>query len=78
MCDCKRDGLWVRFSLEEMEYFKFLFLHSSVEAKRGVEFRHSTRNASEGGSGGSVLMATECLNTRFPGSSCLPCYLWGV
>ena len=42
--------------------FIFSFLRSSVEVKRGVEFRHSTRNASTklAESGG------ECLNTRFP------------
>ena len=48
-CDCKIDWLWVRSPLGEMKYlftFIFLFLYSGVEAKRGVEFRHSTRNAS--------------------------------
>ena len=46
-CDCKTDCLWVRSSLEEMKYLLiFPFLRSGVEAKRGVEFRHSTRNAS--------------------------------
>ena len=47
-CDCKCDWLWVRSLLEEMKYlykFIFPFLRSSVQAKRGVEFRHSTRNA---------------------------------
>ena len=42
-------GFGCRFSLEEMKYlFKiiFLLLRSGVEAKRGVEFCHSTRNAS--------------------------------
>ena len=40
--------MWVRSSLEEMKYlFKFIFpfLRSGVGTKRGVEFRHSTRNA---------------------------------
>ena len=49
MCDCKHDGLWVRFQLEEMKYlFKFIFsfLRSGGEVKRGVEFRYSTCNAS--------------------------------
>ena len=44
-CDCKTDRLWVRSPLEEMTYllkFIFPFLRSSVEAKRGVEFCHST------------------------------------
>ena len=43
------DWLWVRSPLEEMKYlFKFIFpfLRSGVEVKRGVEFCHSTRNAS--------------------------------
>ena len=34
--------------IDEMKYlfiFIFSFLISGVEAKRGVEFRHSTRNA---------------------------------
>ena len=47
MCDCKRDWLWVRFPLEEMEYlFKFIYssLRSGVKGKFGGEFRHSTRN----------------------------------
>ena len=42
--------LWVRSPLEEKKYlFKciFPFLRSGVAAKRGVEFRHSTRHASE-------------------------------
>ena len=46
-CDYKRDRLWVRFLLEEMKYFIFSFLRSSVEVKRGVEFHHSTRNAAK-------------------------------
>ena len=48
-CDSKRDRLWVRSLLEEMKYllrFIFPFLRFGVEAKRGVEFCHSTRNAS--------------------------------
>ena len=48
-CDCKTDWLWVRSPLEEMKYllkFIFPFLRSGVEAKRGVEFCHSTGNAS--------------------------------
>ena len=47
-CGCKTDWLWVRSSLEEMKYllkFRFPFLRSGVEAKRGVEFCHSKRNA---------------------------------
>ena len=46
----KRDWLWVRSLLEEMKYlFKFIFPfpRSGVQAKRSVEFRHSTRNASK-------------------------------
>ena len=41
----------------------------SNEVKRGVEFCHLARNASrlrrKLGIGGSVLMGTECFNTRF-------------
>ena len=47
-CDCNTDWLWVRSLLEEMKYllkFIFPFLRSGVEAKRGVELCHSTRNA---------------------------------
>ena len=47
--DCKIDWLWVRSPLEEMKYllkFIFTFLRSGVEAKRGIELCHLTRNAS--------------------------------
>ena len=44
--DCKCDKLWVRFSLKEMKYLIFSFPHSGDEAKRGVEYRHSTRYVS--------------------------------
>ena len=46
--DCKIYWLWVRSPLAEMKYlftFIFSFPRFGVEAKRGVEFRHSTRNA---------------------------------
>ena len=45
----KPTGWWVRSPLEEMKYlpkFIFPFFRSGVEAKCGVEFCHSTRNAS--------------------------------
>ena len=45
MCDCKRDWLWIGSPLEELKYLIFSFLRIGVETKRGVEFRHSTRNA---------------------------------
>ena len=48
-CDCETGWLWVRSSLEEMKYLpKFIFplIRPGVEAKRGVEYCHSTRNAS--------------------------------
>ena len=35
-CDCKYDRLWVRFSLEEMNYLIFSFLRSGMEAKRAL------------------------------------------
>ena len=60
ICDCKIDWLWVRSPLEVMKFllkFIFPFLRSGVEAKGGVEFCHSTRNASR---------------IRL-GSLCLPC-----
>ena len=63
-CDCEIDWLWVRFPLEEMKYLCiiFSFLRSAVEAKRGVEFRYSTRVASW-----ILLKKGElCLNTRSP------------
>ena len=46
--DCKFNWLWVRSRLEEIKYFfkwRFSFLRPGVEAKRCVEFCHSTRNA---------------------------------
>ena len=49
VCDCICDWLWIRSPVDKMKYllkFTFVLLHSGVEAKRGVEFRHSTRNAS--------------------------------
>ena len=45
-CDYKRDRLCVRFQLEEIKYSVFLFSRSCNEAKRGVDFDYSTRNAS--------------------------------
>ena len=48
MC-CNIDWLWVPSTLEERKYltkFIFSFLHSDVQAKRCVEFCHSTCNAS--------------------------------
>ena len=48
-CHFKNVWLWVRFLLEEIKYlltFIFSFIRSGVAAKRGVEFRHSTRDAS--------------------------------
>ena len=38
--------LWVRFPLEEIQYFIFLFLRSGGETKRDVEFRYTTRSVS--------------------------------
>ena len=45
-CDRKRDRLCVPFPLAEMKHLIFSIHRSGVEAKRGVEFRHSIRNAS--------------------------------
>ena len=72
-CDCKTNWLWVRSSLEDMKYlpkFIFPFRRSGVQVKRGVEFCHSTRNASriwQEVRNGSVLTL---------GSLCLPCCVW--
>ena len=63
------DGLWVRFPLEEIEYFISSFARSGTEAKRGVELHHLTRIAfriRRKMGNGSVLIGTECLNTRYP------------
>ena len=41
--------LWIRSALEEIEYLLkciFSYFCSGVKVNRGVEFRHSTRNAS--------------------------------
>ena len=46
VCDYKRNWLWALISTQEHEIFIFSFLRPSVKAKLGVEFRHSTRNAS--------------------------------
>ena len=64
-CDRKIDWLWDWSPLEEIKYllkFIFPFLRSGVEVKRGVEFCHSTRNASRI----RQKVGTECLSTRFP------------
>ena len=42
-CDCKLDGLLVRFPLEEIIVFKFF--RPGAAAKYGIDFRHSTTNA---------------------------------
>ena len=64
---CEIDWLWVRCPLEEKKYlftFKFSFLRSGVEAKRGVKFRHSPSSELDGSGERSVLTL---------GSLCLPC-----
>ena len=66
---CNRDRL-----LRKVKYLIFLFSRSGDEIKRGVEFRHSTSNASRirrKARNVNVLMETEYLNARFPGSQCL-------
>ena len=63
--DYEIDWLWVRYPPEEMKYlftFLFSFLRSGVKAKRGVEFRHSIRNASKI----PRKVGTEWRNTKFP------------
>ena len=41
--------LWVRILVEKIKYLIFSFIHSGVEAKRGVVFRYSSGNAAEFG-----------------------------
>ena len=42
----RHDKLWIQFPLGKIKYLLFSFLRSGVEVKRGVESRHSSRNAS--------------------------------
>ena len=68
-CDCKPDWLWIQFPLDEMKYlFKciFPFLGSGVQAKSGVELRHSIP-LKFGGKWGMKY-----LNTRFLPMPCDP------
>ena len=54
-----------------MKYLIFSYPDSSNDAMHGVEFRHATRFGSRiwrKVANGSVVMETECVNTRFPGS----------
>ena len=56
----------------------FSFPCSSNEVKCGIQYRYSKCNASkieQKVENGSALMGTKCLNTRYPGSLCLPCYV---
>ena len=71
-------------SLQLIFHYKhliILFPRSRNEAKGGVQFRDLRKDVSRMPpefrkvGNGSFLMATECLNTRFPGSLCLPCYM---
>ena len=67
--------LWVRSPLEEIKYvFKFIFrfLRSGVEARSGVEFRHSARNAFKN----SVENLEQSVLTL--GSLCMPCCVWDI
>ena len=81
-CDCKYDRSWSRIPLKEINNLIFIFLRSavSVDAKRGVKYRHSPCISLEFGekikneTEVSNLMGTECLETRFSGSLCLPFY----
>ena len=63
VCD-KRDRLWVRYSLNEVNIPYFNFTRSANQAKHAVEF-HSTRNAlriQKKMGNESVLSKTEYLN----------------
>ena len=65
----------VRFPFEEMKYWILSFPCSGNEAKawRWVQPLNTQciRNSEVGN--GSILIRTECLTTRYPGSLCLPC-----
>ena len=70
---------WVDLGFEshsgKMKYLTFSFPRSGKEAKCGIEFRHSTCNASRVWrrlENESVLMGAEYLNTRFPGAPYRP------
>ena len=59
--DCKIDWLWVRTPFEEVKYlftFIFSFLRSAINTKGGVEFRHSTLNASNSAKSGERRVLT--------------------
>ena len=57
---CKRERLWVRLPLEEMQYLLFYFFRIDVKAKCGVEFRLLTYNDGRTESG----ELRTCLNIR--------------
>ena len=58
-----------------METINVYIRRSGNEAgKRGVEFRHSTGNASRNPGNVSVLMRMEYINTKFTGSHSIACY----
>ena len=61
--------LFRKFSMKKVliKYLIFSFLRSGVEAKRGVELCHLTRNASKFGGKWGV----ECLDTKLPLSTLL-------
>ena len=61
----KKDWLWVRSPFEEVKYLfecTCSFLRSGVDAKCGVDFRHSTCNSS---TIRHRMLGSECLNIRF-------------
>ena len=62
-CNCKHERLWVRFPLQKNKYLIFSFHGSGVEAKRGVEFRYSTRNLQN-------FTENEVINNSHPLSTC--------
>ena len=71
--------LHIRFPLGETKYL--IFFSPRCRQSAAFEFRHSICNASRIRKrkrklvNKSVLMETECLNTGFPGSLCLACYV---
>ena len=62
--DCKHDRFWVRLLPLEIIFLVFSFLRSCVEAKRGVNFRHSIRLQQSALNGKqSVLTLLKCNRT---------------
>ena len=62
-----RDRLWVRFPFEEMKYLIYSFSCPVMRRCVSPLKTQCLRIEAESGEG--------CLNTRFEGSRCVPCYV---